>query len=257
LRYLLVLLLAACEVPTAWEACDNDYLVPRMSILAETDATESFFAQLREGDGDIVLDGAVYLTDTLDLAPYVEATTNHISISGSGGFTGRAIISGHLKLSKTRDWEVRLTDVTLHDGSLDFDYVQMSTFTRVRVQESAFHIGAANRLTIRDSYFYKVDASIDSALQFLWDGGALESGTFTVTGYQGPNSYPGPITFNDPHLEYQTLTIDKARGVTLRGGYFFVSEVHVNHSTDIFRDRGEWVLSHYFHNKAPQNVGCN
>jgi hypothetical protein len=266
-RYAALLFALACTEPLA-PVCDADYFVPvkplymsaervNKSAVSYTyhDATSSFLNQLAEGDGDIVLDGSVYL-DTLDLAPYVAKTTNHISITGSGGFTGSSIISGHLRLSKLRDWEVRLTDVTLLNGSIDFEYVQQSTLTRVRIQESDFRIRAAGRLSIVDSYFWKTNAQVDSALQFSFVRGAIESSTLAVAGWHGPNSYPGPITLDDIHTEFADITISKARGVTLRGGYFFLTNVNVNQSSDVFADRGEWILSDLFLNGIPQNVGC-
>jgi hypothetical protein len=234
-KYLALLAVLACTDPVAPD-CDVHHL--RASVISSHDATASFMAQLEAGTGDIVLDGTVYLPDTLDLAPYI--TTHTISIQGSGGFTSRAAIVGHLKLSKLRDWEVRMRDVTIYQGSVNFEYVQLSTFDGVRVQESDFTIHASTRLTFRDSYFYKSSAFIGGGNSFLWSGGAIEGGSFTLA---GNGAYAGPVTFDDPHLEFATLSISNMRGVTLRGGYYLASEVLITNSTDVVRERGEWLHS--------------
>jgi hypothetical protein len=258
-------LLIACndaqDVTSPVTQCDQDYFVPPNAYVQGdelNDATESFLAQLRKGTGDIVIDGYVFLPDTLDLAPYIKGTTNHISITGTGGFTGRAIITGHLRLSKLSDSEVRMTDVTLYKGSLDFEYAQQTTLTRVRVQEQAFRVREYNRMTIRDSYMWKVDARFDQGLQLLWDAGAIESSHVVVNGYASnvANSYPGPITFNDVHWEYSSLRIDNARGVTLRGGYWFLTDAFITNSTDVLAERGEWILGDLYLDGDPQRIGC-
>lgn len=253
MRLLLLLGLLACADPVA-PVCDEQFL--RASVLADSlpDATADFMRQLREGDGDIELAGAVFLPDTVDLAPYM--TTHTISIRGSGGFTARAAIVGHLKLTKTRDWEVRIRDVTFYRGSVNFDYVQLSVFDGVRVQESTFRIAQSTRLTFRDSYFYQTQAFIGGGNSFLWSGGAIEDGSFAIEGAQTPNSYAGPVTFDDPHVEHAALTISNARGVTLRGGYWLATDVHINASTDVVAERGEWLFSDLYVDDVPQNMGC-
>jgi hypothetical protein len=260
LFFVAMLLFTGCSStlePPVKPVCDDHFLIqPDLLVEVVPDATQSFMNQLLSGTGDIVLEGGVYLTAPLDIAPFIAPTTHTISIAGTGNFTGKAIIMGHLILSKLRDFETIFTDITIFKGALDIEYTQMSTWTRVRVQESWVKVRYSNRLSIVDSYWWKVNAQFDQALQFAWERGGIESSQMEIGGYKGPNSYPGNIVFNNPHLEYSELRIRDARGVRLRDGSWFLSPVHVSNSTDVKADGGEWILSDLYIDNVPQNLGC-
>jgi hypothetical protein len=259
-KYLALFALLACSDPVAVVCDDSHFIPPRPAFAIELiarDATQSFMEQLIAGTGDITLDGSVFLTDTLDLAPFIAPTTHTITLRCSGGFTGSAAIVGHLRLSRLRDWELNVEACTFYRGSFHAPYLQQSVLNRVRIQEQSFRADTVTGLVIRDGHLFDADIHIGGANAIVLDNTLLIYGTLSIQAQGTPNSYPGFVNIMNMHAEHSQMYVrDVAGSLLFLSGIYFNSEVRVSNSSKPMVIGGDWVLSDLYVDDLPQQQGC-
>jgi hypothetical protein len=160
-----------------------------------------------------------------------------------------------IKAGHSRDWEFRMTGLRFDgwnfDGpALDLGYVQLSRFDDIIVQRfggpEPFAIGrsaATSATEFRDVQlnWNRYPGIIFNASDVRWRGGALHSNWkgwnsgLIIRGqpHNPPVTTGGPVLVEDLHLEGSKLLIERARAITIRGGYWFMSRADLNNNVGL------------------------
>ena len=191
-------------------------------------------------------------SDAIDLDVLMAGCRNHqLVIQGGGDWaTGQlnrlaSFPQPLIKARHSRDWEFRLSGLRFdgwnYEGpALDLGYAQLSLFDDIIIQRfggvEPFAIGrsaATSATEFRDVQlnWNQYPGVIFNASDVRWRGGALHSNWkdwnsgLIIRGqrHDPPNNTGGPVLVEDLHLEGSKLVIERARAVTVRGGYWFMS----------------------------------
>ena len=160
-----------------------------------------------------------------------------------------------IKAAHSRDWEFRLTGLRF-DGwnnsgpALELGYAQLSLFSDIIIQRfdgpepfSVGEDGATSATEFRDVQlnWNRYAGVIYNASDVRWRGGALHSNWkdwdsgLVIRGqpHNPPVTTGGPVLVEDIHVEGSKLLIERARAVTLRGGYWFLGRADLNQNVGI------------------------
>jgi hypothetical protein len=201
-------------------------------------------------------------SDALDLDALMADCPEHQLVIAGGGdwqsgqlnrlvsFDAPLIKAGH-----SRDWEFRFTGLRF-DGwnnsgpALELGYAQLSLFSDIIIQRfdgaepfSVGKDGATSATEFRDVQlnWNRYAGVIYNASDVRWRGGALHSNWkdwdsgLVIIGqpHNPPVTTGGPVLVEDIHVEGSKLLIERARAVTLRGGYWFLGRADLNQNVGI------------------------
>ena len=217
-------------------------------------------AALAECRTSIVIDAPIDFdepADAIDLdALMAKCPAHQLVLQGSGdwdsgqlnrlaSFPEPLIRAGH-----SRDWEFRLIGLRF-DGwnfsgpALDLGYAQLSILDDIIIQRfdgpEPFAIGrdgATSATEFRDVQlnWNRYAGVIFNASDVRWRGGAIHSNWngwnsgLVIRGqpHNPPVTTGGPVLVEDLHVEGSKLLIERARAVTVRGGYWFLGRADLN-----------------------------
>jgi hypothetical protein len=223
-------------------------------------------AQLKAALADcrsaIVIDAPIDFaepSDAIDLdAVMAKCPSHQLVLQGSGDWQSgqlnrlASFPEPLIKAGHSRDWEFRLVGLRF-DGwnfsgpALDLGYAQLSIFDDIIVQrfdgpepfcDRPYWCDVGNGVRDVQLNWNRYAGVIFNASDVRWRGGAIHSNWkgwnsgLVIRGqpHNPPVTTGGPVLVEDLHIEGSNLLIERARAVTVRGGYWFLGRADLNYN---------------------------